>query len=187
MLGSILVLAVSVLPQIYFVSDANAGIKACKQPDGSIVYQDSHCDLYSRKFENGLPLAIADALYLDGSWHRFEMKQTQLEQAAGDPPKLVTIQKEINEAACNILMSQKILRAYGQDTIVELRKKKRRGEDLGLDDPDECDAGDEEVCEYVEAISIYQRMQSDIRALRTTNRHDSGLDSLFDDLAESTK
>jgi len=142
-------------------------------PDRAICTKNGcHCGMFSRKFKGGLPLAIADALYVDGSWHRLESTVMQLDLGQDT---LSSIDKrdlriERDEAACNILMSQKTLRLFGPDVLSELRDKKRYAEDRGLDDTEKCDAGDDLVCNYTESITLYQRINSDIKALRIRSR-----------------
>ena len=140
-------------------------------PDRAICTDSGcHCGMFSRKFKNGLPLAIADALYLDGSWHRLDSSIMQLEVDNLSSMAQADLRKARDEAACNILMSQQVLRSYGDDVLRELRDKKRYAEDRGLDDPAECDAGDTLVCSYTDLITIYERIQLDIKAMRSRAR-----------------
>lgn len=146
-------------------------------PDRAICTKtECHCGMYSRQFDNGLPFAIADALYLDGSWHRFDSTLILLEDLSLSATKKNVLRKERDEAACNILMSQKTLELFGADVLRELRNKKRYAEDRGLDDPADCDAGDMIVCEHTDLIDVYARIQSDIKAMRTRARVDSEVD-----------
>lgn len=126
--------------------------------------------MFSRKYKSGLPLAIADALYIDGNWHRLELTLMELELPNKNAFELSELRKERDEAACNILMSQKTLRIFGDDVMLKLREKKRYAEERGLDNPDDCDAGDDLACTYTELIQIYDRIQGDIKALRRNSR-----------------
>ncbi len=126
--------------------------------------------MYSRKYKNGLPLAIADALYLDGSWHRLESTLIALELPDKNVFERADLRKERDEAACNILMSQKTLRLFGTKVLTDLRQKKRYAEERGLDNPEDCDAGDTMVCTYTEMVQLYDRIQGDIKALRRNAR-----------------
>lgn len=140
-------------------------------PDrASCTKTECHCGMFTRKFENGLPFAIADALYLDGSWHRFDSTLLSLEELNLNATKRRELRLERDEAACNILMSQKTLQLFGADVLRELRNKKRYAEDRGLDDPADCDAGDMLVCTHTDLIDVYQRIRSDIKALSTRGR-----------------
>jgi len=117
-----------------------------------------------------LPLAIADALYLDGSWHRLENTLLQLDMPGKNTFELPDLQKERDEAACNILMSQKTLRLFGDEVLRELRTKKRYAEERGLDNPEDCDNGDDTVCSYTDMIMLYDRIQGDIKGLKRNSR-----------------
>lgn len=135
--------------------------------------------MFSRKFKDGLPLAIADALYLDGSWHRLDSTVLQLEKDDLSSIDRADLRNERDEAACNILMSQKMLRVFGPDILRDLRNKKRYAEDRGLDDPADCVSGDEVACTYTDLITLYERIQMDIKALRSRSRIASDDDDLF--------
>jgi len=209
---TLLVLIVSLW--LMSVTTASAGIRACKQADGSVVFQDSvcevvqqvqtksreqgripfgiekswfdtpsvvpdraictpsgcHCGMFSRKFKYGLPLAIADSLYLDGNWHRLESTLMRLELESNSSIELADLRRERDEAACNILMSQKTLRLYGNEVMKELNAKQRYAEERGLDDPAECDAGDLVVCEHTDSITLFERIKNDIRSLKNSPR-----------------
>jgi len=129
------------------------------------------CGDSRRQFENGLPLAIADALYLDGSWHRLEATLSQMQLSTTATYEYEDLMRERDEAACNILMSQKTLRMFGADVLAQLRDSKRYAEDMGLDDPEDCEAGQINVCEHIDNIDLYKRISSDIRALTRTSRN----------------
>jgi len=136
------------------------------------------CGKYFREFKNGLPMAIADALYLDGSWHRLEAKLSQLEITALGSAEYELLKAERDEAACNISMSQKTLRMFGEKTLAKLRGQKRHAEDMGWDNPEDCDAGIARVCEHTDNIALYNRIRSDIRALSIAARtSDDSLDA----------
>lgn len=134
--------------------------------------------MFSRKFKGGLPQAIADALYLDGSWHRFESTMMQLEQAELTAFARADLRKERDEAACNVLISQKILRLFGAQVLRELRAKKRYAEERGLDDPAACDSGDDLACTYTDLIAVYERIQADIKSMSGRARFESDEDDL---------
>lgn len=148
-------------------------------PDRAICTKTGcHCDMFSRKFKNGLHLAIADALYLDGSWHRLDSSIMLLEDNTLGSVDRADLRKARDESACNVLMSQQVLRLFGDDVLRELRNKKRYAEDRGLDNPADCDAGDDLVCSYTDLITLYERIQSDIKALSSRARVTSDEDTL---------
>lgn len=128
------------------------------------------CGKYYREFKNGLAYAIADALYLDGSWHRFEATMSQMQLYTQDSIEYHDLRLEVNEAACNILMSQKTLRLFGESAVKTLRNQKRYAENMGWDNPADCDAGDLRICEHTDNIDLYHRIVSDVRTLGSTTR-----------------
>ncbi len=130
------------------------------------------CGKYYREFKNGLALAIADALYLDGSWHRFEAKMSQMEIHTPGSVEYNDLRLERNEAACNILMSQKTLRLFGESVLKKLRTQKRHAENIGWDNPADCEAGDLKICEHTDNIDLYHRIVSDLQTLGSTARID---------------
>ena len=140
-------------------------------PDRAICTKtDCHCGMFTREFKSGLSIAIADALYLDGSWHRLDSTLQQLESNTLNAIERADLRQERDEAACNVLMSQQMLRLFGSEVLRDLRTKKRYAEDRGWDDVERCDAGDDMVCEYTDLITLYQRIQADIKALRNRGR-----------------
>jgi len=128
------------------------------------------CGEYFREFKNGLPIAVADALYLDGSWHRLEATLAQLELTSKGSLEYHELADERDEAACNILMSQKTLRMFGQKAVDMLRTRKRYAEDMGWDNPNDCDAGLPNRCDHSDNIALYHRILSDSKALGRTAR-----------------
>jgi len=92
------------------------------------------CGEYYREFKYGLAQAIADGLYLDGSWLRFDATVNQLELTTHDHSSIEyhDLLKERNEAACNILMSQKTLQLYGKHALKQLQTQKRKAIDMGV-------------------------------------------------------
>lgn len=132
------------------------------------------CGDNRRKFDSGIAMALADALYLDGSWHRLEATLAEMARSSFNHPEIDDLSRQRDEAACNILMSQLTLRMFGEQTLAQLRAKKRYAEDRGLDNPDDCDAGDISICEYTDNIALYHRLLSDIKALATMARVEGG-------------
>jgi len=128
------------------------------------------CGNYYREFKHGLTQAVADALYLDGSWHRLDATVSQMKLSTHDRAEYDDLRKERNEAVCNILMSQKTLRLYGEYVLKQLRTQKRQAEKLGLDNRADCDAGDLSICEHTDNIDLYHRIMYDLQALSNTAR-----------------
>jgi len=130
------------------------------------------CGPYERVFDAGLVLAVADALYLDGSWHRHDGYSLQLAQEQHDGSKKIEIKAAMDEAACNIRMSQTILHKFTGRALKELRKSKRDAEDRGYDTPEACGLDDMDACEIYSKYELYQRMMQDIKALKLPRETD---------------
>ncbi len=124
------------------------------------------CGPYTRVFDAGMVLAVADALYLDGSWHRYEGYALDLAKEQHNASKKISIRASLDEAACNIRMSQTILRKYTTAALKELRVSKRYAEDRGYDTPAACDLGEVEPCEIFSMYELYKRMMQDLKALK---------------------
>ena len=124
------------------------------------------CGPYNRVFDAGMVLAVADALYLDGSWHRYESYALELAQEQHDASKKIAIKFNLDEAACNIRISQTILRKFTSAALKELRVSKRYAEDRGYDTPEACDLEETEPCEIYSKYELYKRMMQDIKALK---------------------
>ena len=142
------------------------------RPAGADVFAscDEHgcrCDAIARPFDSGLPLAVADALYLDGAWHRLEEALAARRRDAFDGPPPATLDRRVDEAACDVMMSQRILRTHATDVLAGLRRRARETEERGYDDGIACETGDVVACEHVDALALYRRMVADLIALRT--------------------
>lgn len=135
------------------------------------------CDAYSRDFDSGLALAIADALYLDGSWHRLSGKLIEYNNHVGSSAEKQHVKLDVNEAACNILMSQKILKLYAEDALKDLRRDKRYAEDRGWDTYDDCLEGNTTACQYADKTALYDRIQLDIKNLHVSRYKDAYQDT----------
>ena len=148
------------------------------QPDLTTnnAYCDDHgcmCGSVSElAFEQGLVRAVADALYIDGSWHRYQTSVQAWRTALPNSAQSIQRRMDVEESACHILMSQQILQLFSTKTFRALRQNVRDGEDRGFDDPSLCEQGRIEACEYQDAVASYQRMQSDAKALRESRQSD---------------
>lgn len=124
------------------------------------------CGPYDKAFDAGSQLAVADALYLDGSWHRFDNLKLQLLSEAHDASKKFQISTDLEETSCEILMSQKVIKKFIRSTLKELKSIKVEAEARGYDTPDACDGSDSVACDYYSKMELYQRMLLDIKALK---------------------
>ncbi len=124
------------------------------------------CGPYDKAFDAGAQLAVADALYLDGSWHRYDNLNLELLAEAHDATKKFEISTALEEASCEIMMSQKVIKKFTRSTLKELKSIKIEAEARGYDTPDACDGSDFIACDYYSKVELYQRMMQDIKALK---------------------
>jgi|GEM_PF-1098594 len=135
--------------------------------------QGCECGSVERSFDNGLQIAVGDALYLDGSWHRFDTAVSHLMTATrgGDRAGVLQYQAEIEDTACEILMSQQILMQFAEKELVQLRRDAQIAEDLGRDSESSCDGFSEAACSQYQQWLAYQTMLADARSLSVSREH----------------
>ena len=121
------------------------------------------CGPFERPFEAGIETAVAEALYLDGSWHRYEASAAAL--AAADAADAALARDELDAAACDVLMSQQTLRRYAERAARDLRRRAADAVDLGRDTPAACDGFSDTACAHYEALQLHRRVDADARAL----------------------
>lgn len=137
------------------------------------------CDTLSRPFDNGLALALADALYIDGAWHRYELHRNAAGGIAGTgTDEAREPHREFVEAACDVLMSQQTLRRYTERVFGELRSRERAAEVRGFDRPTPCDDGNADACAYHHDVLLYRRMLTDLGALQLPREAPAAIGSL---------
>lgn len=125
------------------------------------------CGAQERRFDGRLALAVSDALYLDGAWHRYERSAAALDDVANDDEAaLDRLRRQLEEAACEVQMAQRTLHAHAERVLGALRARARAAEERGFDDPAACDAGGLDACEYLGDVELYRRMLDDLAALR---------------------
>lgn len=151
----------------WFVRPPGSDVVARCDDDGC------RCDALDRPFESGLALAVADALYVDGAWHRLENAVAERAANAPDGPPPETLDRLVDEAACDVLISQRILRAHASGVLADLRRRARETEERGFDDGIACAAGDAVACEAEDALALYRRMVTDLVALRAPRERDA--------------
>jgi len=124
------------------------------------------CGRSQRKHQNALAQAVADALYLDGSWHRYEASyEAWLAAPAGSTRKFETL-NHMRDASCDVLMSQSLLSKFGDSVMKALAKRARDAEEKGFDIEQPCLEGVAEACEYYDDVLLYSRLKQDAYALR---------------------
>ena len=126
------------------------------------------CGDMQRKLDGLLDQAVADALYMDGGWHRYE---TSFQLWIDSPASAVStpgLWDQMILDACNIMISQLLLRKYADEVRARLRQKVLVAEERGFDQPEPCQFGINEACSYLDAVQLYRRLLDDARALRTS-------------------
>jgi len=76
------------------------------------------------------------------------------------------LQQEMEEAACDVMMSQATLMSFTTRTLKSMRRAVQDAEERGYDVPELCDGRDLEICRHVENVELYQRVVMDIKSLR---------------------
>lgn len=122
--------------------------------------------MQEREHGGSLVQAVADALYLDGGWHRYETNyQLWLDEPAGSADDSQQ-RSRMHEAACSVMMSQQLLRDFAQDVTEKLRKESLTAEELGFDVPGPCEQGIATACEYLDLVHLYRQLLIDAQALQ---------------------
>ncbi len=125
------------------------------------------CGDMQRTLDGSLDRAVADALYMDGGWHRYETSyQLWIDEPAGSA-NTYDLRRQMIENACNVMISQQILRKYADEVRTRLRRKVLIAEERGFDHPEPCQTSVKEACSYLDAVALYRRILADARALKT--------------------
>ena len=122
------------------------------------------CGDIESRHQGSLPQAVADALYLDGSWHRYESSYQQwLNIPSGIDDH--SYRKQLVDAACHIMMSQSLLREYAEAVLSELKQRVRKAENLGFDIVGPCEQGIADACYHYDSVQLYKQLLKDAAAL----------------------
>ncbi len=124
------------------------------------------CGKLEKRHKGALAQAVADALYMDGSWHRYESSVDAWLQAPASSAKTFDLREQMIETTCNIMMAQTILRTYASDVVNGLKQRKRTAEERGFDVEGPCIQGIPDACEYLASIELYERLKTDATALQ---------------------
>lgn len=124
------------------------------------------CGNQIRKHGGSLAQAVADALYLDGGWHRYDTNfQLWRDEPAGSDSN-PQLRDRMHEAACSVMMSQQLLRDFAEDVTEKLRREALLAEERGFDIPGPCEAGVAQACDLLDSMQLYERLLSDAQVLR---------------------
>ncbi|MFK7992704.1 MAG: hypothetical protein AB8B87_01110 [Granulosicoccus sp.] len=139
------------------------------------------CGRIERKHQGSLAQAVADALYMDGSWHRYETNYQTWMEAPTSSSESYDSREQMLEASCEIMMAQTLLRNYAKDVVQLLRKRFRQAEERGFDIQQPCLAGEEQACEFFDSVQLLARIQSDAISLQRTRGEDLLADQALTD------
>ena len=124
------------------------------------------CGRLEQRHEVSLIQSVADALYLDGSWHRYESSYQKWLASPASSWESRQQREQMLDASCHIMMSQLLLRKYADDIIEILKKRVRAAEERGFDIALPCEQGDAKACDYFASVEMYSRILRDAAALR---------------------
>jgi hypothetical protein len=124
------------------------------------------CGPLERKHEGTLDQAVADALYIDGSWHRYDTSYALWLDTPNNSSNIYQRRADMIEAACTVMMSQQLLRDYADEVVAALRQNVLAAEERGFDVAEPCETGVATACEYYASVVLFRRMLDDARALQ---------------------
>ena len=124
------------------------------------------CGLIERKHQSSIALTVADALYMDGSWHRYHSSYDKWLTAPASSSESYVHREEMLEASCHIMMSQLLLKKYADDVMDKLKKRVKTAEERGFDSELPCEQEIAEACDYFSSTQLYARLKKDAAALR---------------------
>ena len=124
------------------------------------------CGSIEQKHDAGLLQAVADALYIDAGWHRYETSYAAWFNTPSGSAKAYNRQQEMIEASCSVMISQQLLRDFAEVVAVQLKARILEAEERGFDIAGPCDQGVELACEYYQYVEQYKRLIADAEALK---------------------
>lgn len=133
------------------------------------------------KHRGSLIDAVSQALYLDGSWHRYESTLAQWTETPTTSSEYFSLQDQMLEASCDVMMAQTLLRAFAEGVVAELGKRNRTAEERGFDDPLACEQEIPEACSYYDSVMQYQRVKQDAKLLKNARIDDTQSDEQSDE------
>jgi len=134
------------------------------------------CEKHERSHNGSLTRAVADALYMDASWHRYEVSEALWQETPVNSSRRYDRRADLIEASCSVMMSQQLLKQFADPTLTELRNKAQEAEERGYDIPDVCDSGDMTACDYYDAAELFKRLSRDAHALQRSRSNLSSAD-----------
>ena len=123
------------------------------------------CGQLEDKFESGLAQAVADALYIDGNWHRYETGVDSWLNSKTTAAETYVLQLEVQDAACEIMMAQETIRMFANDVLRVLQRRADQAMASGNDKPSACNGYSEKACASYANFELFRRMVIDLQAL----------------------
>jgi len=124
------------------------------------------CGRLEKSHQGSLVQAVADALYLDGSWHRYETSYQAWLEASPSSSQEFALRAQMLEASCEIMMSQALLRNFADDVMNTLQTRARIAEERGFDVKEPCFQEIPEACAYYDSSQLLARVRTDAFSLR---------------------
>ena len=124
------------------------------------------CGLIERKHQSSIALTIADAFYIDGSWHRYQSSYDKWLASPASSTESYEYREEMLNASCHIMMSQVLLKKYADDVMSKLKEQVKIARQRGFDSKQPCEQSIADACDYFKSTQLYARLQSDAAALR---------------------
>ena len=115
---------------------------------------------------HNLPQALSDALYLDVTWHRYQRRHKQWNDAPAYTSPSFEAEELVIEAACEVMISQVLIRKYFSTVVRTLSQRALAAEEYGFDEEQPCLQGVADACDYYESVVLLQRIQEDAASLR---------------------
>lgn len=142
-----------------------------KIPDQAIerAYCDKRgceCGTLEQPHNGSLAQAVADSLYIDGRWHRYETSYLEWFESASDSAESHSSREAMLEASCEVMISQVLIRDYAKDVVATVKKHKNKAEERGFDIDEPCLQGIPSACRYLEYVKLYNRLILDATALK---------------------
>ena len=123
------------------------------------------CGQLEDKFESGLAQAVADALYIDGNWHRYETGVDSWLNSKTTAAESYVMQLEVQDAACEIMMAQETIRMFANDVLRVLQRRADQAIASGNDKPSACNGNSDKACTSYTHFELFRRMVIDLQAL----------------------
>ena len=137
------------------------------------AFCDKHgceCGNLVRQHSGSLELAVADALYLDGSWHRYESSYRRWSETPASSQQIHAHRVQMMEASCEIMMAQTLLQNFSREVLLRLKKRLRDAEERGFDIEEPCVQGIDMACELYSSVKIYRQLTRDATALKNARQ-----------------